>query len=94
MLQLPARFPEDPVADRQDEIAVLDDVDEGARLEQAALGMLDTQQRFRSAEPTGRQVDDGLVVQPQPAVGNGVADLLSTFRRSGAALDSPCRKSS
>ena len=63
-------------------------------LEQAALGMLDAQQRFRSAEPTGRQVDDGLVVQPQPAIGDRVADLLLHLQAFGRSADRPWRKSS
>src|ERR1700754_557426 len=49
--RLPARGAEDPLAERDDEVALLGDRDELARAEQPALGMLPADERLDRGHP-------------------------------------------
>ncbi len=62
-----AGLPDDPGADVDDQPALLGNVKEGVRREQAALGMLPAEQRLGADQSPRREVDLRLVEEPQLA---------------------------
>ena len=71
-LELLARGPQRPRAERQDQVGLLGDRDELGGAHQG-IAVAPTQQGFDAAQPAGAQIDQRLVVQDERAVDGGVS---------------------